>query len=243
MSAADRAGNLDEATIVVADQAEVTTAQPRPRTDGPANVRLVNSKRIKLDYKVEEVGRSGISVVELWLTRDGRNWQKFSEDRSAKSPYVIDVPGEGLYGFTLVVQSGVGLSDSPPQVGDKPQVWVEVDLTKPDVRLKGIEVGRGYDAGNLTINWSASDKNLAERPIRLTYAEKPDDNNWKLIAENLENTGRYVWRMPVDVPYRFYVRVEAADRAGNIGVAETTQSIIVDLAKPKGIIVDVAPGQ
>ena len=46
------------------------------------------------------------------------------------------------------------------------------------------------------------------------------------------------------VPPEFYVRVMVRDVAGNIGKAETTSPIIVDLTRPTARIVDVeiAPG-
>src|ERR1700730_18680169 len=55
------------------------------------------------------------------------------------SPYVVEVDKEDLYGFTLVGKSGVGVSKQPPQAGDMPHILVEVDLTKPLVRLLGAE--------------------------------------------------------------------------------------------------------
>jgi hypothetical protein len=94
----------------------------------------------------------------------------------------------------------------------------------------------------MPITWVATDKNLGRSPITLSYAEQ-ETGPWTPIAKDLENTGSYLWRMPTDIPYQFLVRVEAADRAGNIGNAETGKPVIVDLAKPKGVILNVAPGQ
>ncbi len=214
---------------------------------------LVNSKRISLNYELKEVGPSKVSLVELWLTRDGRNWQKYKEDANAQPPFIVEVNDEGLYGFTLVARSGVGLGERPPQVGDPPQVWVEVDLTKPVVRILNIEPPRTIDDRNLTITWSASDKNFGLRPITLSYrnASQPKgssgagenaeetDGTWHTIVKDLENTGRYVWSMPQDVPFRMYFKVEATDRAGNIGEAQTSNPILVDLSKPKVSITNV----
>jgi hypothetical protein len=202
---------------------------------------MVNSKTIRLNYKIEEQGPSGVSSVQLWYTQDGRNWQKHQEIPEAKSPLVFDVHAEGLYGFTLVVRSGVGLGESPPQVGDPPQVWVEVDLTKPSVQILGVDVGRGPDKGKLTITWRAVDKNMAAQPITVSYAQQKD-GPWTVIEKNLENTGRHVWQMnPSTVPYKFFVRVEAVDKAGNVGSADTEKHVIVDLAQPKGVILEVEP--
>ena len=239
LQALDRAGNKGEAkaTVVAVGPAQAE-ASPAAAPANPA-VRMVNSKRISLNYEVKDVGPSGVSVVELWYTQDGRNWQKYG-DSPNRPPYVFDVNDEGLYGLTLVVRSGVGLGDRPPQVGDPPQVWVEVDLTRPIVRLQGVDVGRGPEEGNLTITWAATDKNLARQPITLSYAEKAE-GPWSPITANLENTGRYVWKMPKEVPYQFHLRVEAADRAGNVGSAETEKEILVDLAQPKGQISGVEP--
>jgi hypothetical protein len=248
LRARDRADNWSEEKVTVTPGAATARPQPevveptQPRTTEPA-IRLVNSKRIALNYEIKEKGPSGVSSVELWYTQDlgGRNWQKYMEDPGAKPPIQFDVAGEGLYGFTLVVRSGVGLGDRPPQVGDQPQVWVEVDLTKPVVRLGSVDVGRGADAGRLTINWTATDKNLGRLPITLSYAEQAG-GQWTPIATGVENSGRYVWQMPTGVPYRFLIKVEATDKAGNVGADETPKPVIVDLAQPKAVILTVEPG-
>jgi hypothetical protein len=235
LQAVDKAGNRGEgkASVVAAVQPGAAYAPPAA---GPA-VRMVNNKRISLNYKVEDVGPSGVSVVELWFTKDGRNWSKYAE-KPNQPPFVFDVDDEGLYGLTLVVRSGVGLGDRPPQVNDPPQVWVEVDITKPIVRLFDAEVGRGTDAGNLTVTWLATDKNLGRQPITLSYAEKPE-GPWTPIAAKVENSGRYVWKMPPGVPFKFLVRVEAEDRAGNVGAAETPKPVLVDLHQPRPVILDI----
>jgi hypothetical protein len=211
----------------------------RSTTSG-GNLRYVNSTKISLNYDVDNVGKSGVSVVELWMTRDGDSWNQEQTQNKREPPFVFEVVGEGRYGFTLIARSGVGMGDAPPRRGDPPQIWVEVDTTKPIVRLERVDVGRGADTGNLTILYKASDRNIIDRPISFSYAEKPD-GEWKPIAKNEDNTGRYIWKMPADVPYQFYVRVEAVDKAGNIGADETTQPIAVDLSQPKVRVLDVTP--
>jgi hypothetical protein len=250
----DRAGNLGQAgTNVIVGQQD--TGQPfGPPAGGagipnglaaPADRRLVNSKRISLNYELKDVGPSGVSTVELWFTQDGRGWNRYplpktEESTTPPKPLVFDVAGEGIYGFTLVAKSGVGLGERPPQVGDRPQVWVEVDLTKPVVQIHQVLVGRGADKGKLTITWSASDRNLGREPITLVYGEGAG-GPWRPIAAKIANTGRYVWSMPERVPYQFYVRVEAADLAGNVGEATTPELIRVDLSQPRVNILNIEP--
>lgn len=246
LRARDRAGNdAEQRAAVQAPQESFSggpTANLAATSPQGGAVRMVNSKHISLNYEVKEVGPSGVSLVELWSTQDGRTWQKHSEDPTHKPPYVVDVNDQGLYGFTLVVRSGVGLSDKPPQAGDPPQVWVEVDLTKPVVKVTSVDVGKGPDLGKLTIAWTASDKNLSRQPITLSYAEGAD-GPWMTIVANVDNTGKHVWRMPGGIPYKFFVRVEASDRAGNVGSAQSAKEVIVDLAQPKGVILGVEPGK
>jgi hypothetical protein len=211
---------------------------PVPANSAQRDVRIVNTTEMNLNYSLEDVGPSGVSVVELWFTRDGRTWQRQGEDPDKVSPFQVKFNSEGQYGLTLVVKSGVGLGDRAPQTGDPPQMWVEVDLTKPVVEIKSVEAGRGADAGNLTIVWRAEDKNLAPAPISLSYAESPE-GPWVPMVGGLDNTGRYVWRIPPSTPYRFHVRVEAVDKGGNVGHADTAKHVIVDLALPKGRLTGV----
>ena len=256
LSVADTAGNIGSEKVIVtagngAGGAPANPANPNDAARapmgagapaapaGPPPVRMVNSKRVSLNYRIEDLGPSGIAALELWYTADGRNWQKYGEYAKPEPPLVFDVVQEGLYGFTLLARSGVGLSDRPPQAGDQPQIWVEVDETRPVVRLLGADVGRGSDVGRLTISWTATDKNLTAQPITLAYADGPD-GPWTTIAANQPNTGRYVWNMPqTGTPYRFLVRVEAADKASNVGAAQTANPVIVDLHRPRPTILDV----
>jgi hypothetical protein len=250
LSVRDLAGNegKDARTIAAGERPRFTggyqiddSPRTRPATNA-GNVRYVNSTKISLNYDVDNVGKSGVSVVELWMTRDGNSWNQEQTQNKREPPFVFEVAGEGRYGFTLLARSGVGMGDPPPRLGDPPQIWVEVDTTKPAVRLEKVDVGRGADTGNLTILYKASDRNITDRPITLLYAEKPD-GPWTPIVKDEDNTGRFVWKMPADVPYQLYVRVEARDKAGNVGGDETPQPVAVDLSQPKVRVLDVAPAQ
>jgi hypothetical protein len=254
----DRADNQATASVIVPsagmpaaaydaarrDTLNQDSSHRMPRGQVPAgpNVKVVNSTEINLNYSLEEVGPSGVSLVELWYTTNGQSWQRYGEDQDKASPFTMKVNGEGTFGLTLVVKSGVGNGDRPPQLGDPAQMWVEVDLTKPAVQLLSAEPGRGPEAGTLTVAWSAADKNIQPQPISLFYAEQAE-GPWNVMATNLDNTGRFVWRIPPAAPYRFFVRVEVADRGGNLGRAETTRPVIVDLSQPKGKLLGIDGGK
>jgi hypothetical protein len=202
-------------------------------------VKMVNTRRIVLNYQVKDVGSSGVSSVELWSTRNGQDWQK-DESAQIGPPCVTEVLEEGMYGFTLVAKSGLGLGKKPPKSGDLPQVWVEVDLSKPTVNLHEAQHGTGARAREITIQWSATDRNLARRPITLSYSEKAD-GPWTILANNIENTGRHVWTLPPNVQPSLHLRVEATDLVGNVGSAVSARPLVIDLSRPQVDITGVEP--
>jgi hypothetical protein len=206
----------------------------------PSGVRMVNDRRFSINYEVKDVGPTGVSQIELWYTSDSHDWHKAGIIHEAHSPYTANVDRDGLYGLTMIARSGVGLGKRPPRPGDAPQVWIEVDTTKPEVKLTGLRANLGPDTHHLVINWTATDKNLSPKPITLSYAEQAD-GPWTPIAANIENTGRYVWQVPKTASARLMLRVEATDLAGNAGAAQTPEPIALDLAQPTVSILAIEP--
>ncbi len=151
-----------------------------------------------------------------------------------------NVDGEGLYGFRIVVQGGNGLGGLPPHSGDAPDLWVMVDMTKPNVRLIDATAGNGAHAGELLIRWEASDASLAARPITLLFTDRPG-GQWSIIAAGLDNSGQYAWRPDSRAPDRIYLRIEARDEAGNVGSFEANQPVTLDRIRPEGHIRSVRP--
>jgi hypothetical protein len=232
-----------------------TSAKSRPRVVNappPAKklppVRVVNSRKVALEYSVGKVGPSGLGKVELWLTRDdGAHWQRYAEDPDMKLPTpsggkcqrTVELPGEGTFGLRLVVFSRAGLGKGPPKPGDLPQMRIEVDLTPPVAELKGI--GPAPDRRDaLLITWAAHDPNHADlpaTPVTLQWAEQK--GSWQTIATGLPNNGRHIWQLPANMPVRVYFRLMVRDAAGNKAVAETEEPQLVDLSEPEGTILGV----
>lgn len=210
------------------------------RPPGPPS-RLVNCRRINLNYQIKDVGPSGVSAVELWYTQDGRKWTKGDVPHAPNPPFVVDVKEDGAYGFTLVARNGIGLGKRSPMVGDLPQIWITVDQTKPTVKISDIHLTLVNDVQHLNVSWKAADKNMSERPITISYAERPE-GPWSPIVSSHENMGNFIWQMPPNVPHRFLLRVEATDLVGNIGAAQ--EPVIIDLVQPTVLILGVdGPGR
>jgi hypothetical protein len=225
---------------IVNGSVEPAAAEPPPARPTAATVRMVNSKRLNLNYEIKDVGPSGVSRVELWYTQDGKKWEKYDTANQPRPPFVVELKDEGYYGFTLVARNGVGLGKRPPRSGDQPQMWVLVDTTNPAVKLLDIQIGATGEGQHLDIRWKATDANLGQRPITLSYAEQAA-GPWSVIATGVENTGSYAWQLPASVPPRILVRVEATDLMGNIGVAQLPEPIVLDLSQPSVSIVAVEP--
>jgi hypothetical protein len=187
--------------------------------------KLVGSRTFALEYELDDTGHAGVSRVELWGTRDrGHTWNRYAVDNDNRSPLIVTVDDEGLYGFKILVQAAAGAAIVPPREGDEPELWVSVDLQRPIIELTAIERGEGNLADHLILHWRAQDNNLEPRPISLYFSSQPT-GPWSAIATNLEDTGQYAWRVERYVPTRIYLRIEARDVAGNMAAFQTREPV------------------
>lgn len=208
----------------------------------PANRRITNQMRVMLDYQVEAKGPSGVGRIEVWATRDmGQSWQKIHEDQHRQSPLELNLPGEGLFGLTMTASNGRGIGVQPPKAGDAPDMWIEVDTTKPAAALTDIRLGTPEEGATMHIRWSARDRNLAAQPIDLFYAASRE-GPWLPIARNLRNEGYFRWTPPNEAGTHAFIRMTCRDAASNVTVSETQQQVVLgDVVKPKARILDIIP--
>lgn len=225
-----------------AGQGRVNTAEwglNRSRFNSSGRFRAVKSHRFEVNYRIDDVGPSGVSAVELFVTQNnGQKWFKYGDDPDKQSPFVVEVPEDGLYGFAIRVRSGAGLADDPPQPGEEPSVVIVVDRTPPQVQLLPIQQGAGGQMNKITISWRMADENPSDKPVSLAYSANPN-GPWEPICGWQPDTGNYVWHVGQGVPSRLYVRLVARDAAGNHSFVDTPQPLLVDLSKPTARIVDV----
>lgn len=204
-----------------------------------AKTRFVAARRFHIGYKLEDVGPSGVSAVELFITEDGgRKWYKYGIDPDHQSPFDVEVPRDGSYGFAIRVRSGAGLANDPPQPGETPSILVVCDQVGPQVQILPPQQGRNENLNKILIRWKATDENPHEKAISLSYAADLS-GPWQPITGWVANSGSHVWSVGPTVPARIYIRVTARDAAGNLSKAETQEPVVVDLTKPSARIVDV----
>lgn len=208
-------------------------------SDPDAAARTINARKFQIDYRLENVGPSGVRSIELYMTQDqGQSWWRYGEDADRQSPFVVEVPGDGTYGFVLRVQSGAGFTTEPPRPGETPDISVMVDTTDPILQLLPVRRGQGTAAKQLHISWTLRDQAPAARPIEISFSRQAD-GPWESITGWIDDSGSYVWTMPEGLADAIFVRVTARDRAGNKTVSQTAEPIVVDLQTPRARIVDV----
>jgi hypothetical protein len=231
-------------------------AQNSPMGHGglPA-VEIVNKARAKLDFQVGRYGPSGLGSVDVYVTTDdGATWTLSRGDREVSLPTPAELHGgapaagsvtvelsqEGvIHGYYVVVKSRAGLGKKPPESGTPPQVRIEEDVTPPSVLMyKPIADPNRRDA--LLMTWKATDKNPANNPVTIEWAEQKD-GLWKVIgAPQMANSGQYSWQVPADVPPSVYLRISVRDLAGNVAVAQTEEPVLVDLSVPETVSLRVS---
>lgn len=239
-------GSLSVPPTLPADASAATGWQPGNgfnMTTGPAQQVMSRSRKFQLEYDVEPGEYGGLHRIEIWYTADnGLSWRHYGDDPDLKSPFVADVPADGVYGFRLLPQAREGLTVQPPKGGDPADVWVTVDSTLPAVKLTGTRLGRGNEVGQMRITWEATDGHLSDRPISLLFSESIE-GPWRQIATQLPNTGVFAWKVDDRVPPKVFVRIEVVDQAGNVGIDVTRDPVRSDGLSPQGLIRSVRPVQ
>lgn len=201
--------------------------------------RIVNTGKFQIGYKVEDVGPSGLGGVELFVTQDrGRKWWKYGDDPDQQSPFDVEVPQDGEYGFAVRARSGVGLADDPPAPNETPDIVVTVDQTPPTLEMLPVRQGTGSQLKQLQLRWRISDSHPADQPVALFYAASLS-GPWETISSWKADTGEHVWTVTPGVPSQVYFRIIARDAAGNLTQEQTPRPVIVDLSRPSARIVDI----
>lgn len=203
--------------------------------------RIVRQTKFDIGYELDNVEASGISQVELFITQDdGAHWWRYGADEDRTSPFSVEVPLQGTYGFAIRVQSGAGLANEPPENGTAPEMNVIVDQTGPLAELLAVKPLNGTEGTQLLIRWRISDKHPSGAPVSLSYAVN-EQGPWIPITGWQADEREFAWKVGSQVPAKVFIKLDARDAAGNITSIMSEEAIAIDLAKPSARIVDVEP--
>ncbi len=209
--------------------------EPDIRNETPS---MLNTRTISVNYDLRGTLRVA-ARVDFWGTKDnGRTWVALKDEANGTSPAKLTLPEDGSWGIRIR-PSGNGKS---PEVGEEADCVVEVDTAKPEVHLHQPALGTGADEGTMLLTWTARDQNLLGNAIRLYYATKPD-GPWEVIVNGYKNEGVYRWAMPPGLGEKVYLRLEAQDRAGNVGRTELREAFPLDSGKQRVKVISVGPAK
>ncbi|MDO4630644.1 MAG: hypothetical protein Q4C70_15800, partial [Planctomycetia bacterium] len=212
-----------------------------PGADDGLNTRIryINQPGLSVDYDVSTVGSSGVGRVELWGTLDdGQTWTYMAEDKDCTSPVNLNLKSDGKYGFQILIFNGAGVGMERPQAGSAPQMEVVLDRINPRVQLYTIQLQAEF--GDLEITWGAEDLNLGTNPVLLSWSSSTEGPWRAMTSVPLENTGRFVWRIPDGVPGKVYIRLDVCDLSKN-STTLVTGPVVTDIMRPTGVILDAKP--
>lgn len=220
---------------------ELLSAPTSPGKTGSSDLQHVRDRQVPVDFEIERKGPSGIKKMETYITNDeGQSWHKWSESGEIASPLQLVLPkDDGVYGFRMVVYSGVMQSDGPPKPGTTPDLRIQVDRLSPQVEWYPPALDANL-ANALTLRFSVQDAHLDANSISLQWSRQPD-TGWQAIplsnlrpanVPGITTLKECTWLLPADIPDSVYLRLTARDLAGNVGERITRDPVTVDLHKP-----------
>lgn len=214
------------------------TTFTNPVSESSSEPQILNSTIFDVDYEVRDIGPSGVSSVELFVTEDGgQQWFRYGNDADLKSPVQVDTRGEGTFGFAVRVRNGLGFADPPPQPGQAPEIVVTVDTTAPAIEFAQPAL-RADGLGTIQLIWRVADAHASLTPVRLEQATTPA-GPWTPVFDWQADRGGFQWAVRTGTPPALYFRVLARDAAGNVSASQTPQPVMVDTRKPVGRLLRV----
>ncbi len=198
----------------------------------PPNAPVVWCTRFSIEYTVRDIGSSGPTKVEFYMTTDmGRTWKLYGEDPDARSPMMIKVPGEGVYGFMSVGTDHVGNRERPPARDTRPEMVVVVDRTPPAAKWIKPDKTALLQPGGITFAWETQDKHPAARPVSIEYSSDAG-RTWLPLKDRLHGSGETTLPAPTVRGAKLSFRLVARDRAGNRRIRTCPHQVLMDKTAP-----------
>lgn len=104
------------------------------------------------------------------------------------------------------------------------------NLDAPEISITSPNGGDALFGGNIhNITWMATDDDFGDTPITIEYNE---GSSWKTIATGEANDGIYAWTVPGIDAAAATIRISATDLSGNIGMAYSNDTFVIDSSVP-----------
>jgi hypothetical protein len=180
------------------------------------DVTYSNRRTTVLHYEMSNIPKG--EAVELWGHK-GKVWICLGRDEDGASPMEALFPDDGRWGVSLVVGDASGSGRPAPE--DPAAMWVEIDTKMPKVEIQSA----CFESNQVRLTWKAVDANMVDDSVRILYA-RDAQGPWETIAVQQKSSGEYLWKASAHATDKpIYFRIDATDRAGNIGSATTAKPI------------------
>ena len=189
-----------------------------------------------LSMNVKSKDEADVQSRELWYSAyDGRAWGPWSKHGIifAREAPIAWEPTEGHWRIYIRTIKVSGLASPEPGPATAPAAEFIIDRTAPTVAI-GFPGPKAKlrGGGRYTIKWEAADLHLKAAPVTLRWS-RDGKGAYDTIAADLPNSGTFEWTVPKDMTNAGQLQVLVADKAGNVGSAESSQ-VLVDSISPRG---------
>jgi hypothetical protein len=210
--------------------------KPEPVVIGETNQQIpVSSKK---DITLPLAADPDAASRELYFRlHDGTAWGAWQKHGQAftKDAPVTWSPVEGHQQIYINKILTSGAQNGAPTAASKALTEFIIDRTAPTVGITfpGAKAKlRGGD--RYTVTWKAEDKWLRSTPITVKFS-RDGNGTYETLATGLPNSGSWEWTVPMSMTTSGVLKIEAADKAVNVGAAEVS-GLIIDSIKPRGAV-------
>lgn len=181
-------------------------------------------------YTPEEVPQ----VALYWTDNNGFHWHKAGYFGREQTFFPFEVEEDGDYGIRFIGPGQEPAKETPAF----PERVYHVDTAPPEVEVFIEPEQTWYTPGQtITISWTAKDYHLIENPVTISMAMDftADDHKPIEVQRDLADSGSISYEIPSEaVDHEIRFRVEAMDRAANLGLAYSyALQVVSDLGEPK----------
>ena len=217
-----------------------------PCADLPEEKEIIDNRPVVVwNYKERTIGVKADADVqsrELWYrsfaAAGWSAWQKHGQGFAKDAP-ITWAPTEGHWQVYVRKILTSGLSSPEPILDTKAHGEFIIDRSAPVVSI-GFPLSKAMLRGgdHYAIKWEVADPHLRSAPITILFS-RDGKSAGEVVAANIPNSGSYDWVVPRDMTTSGVLRIEATDKAGNTGFAESS-AILVDSIKPMGKVLEPA---
>jgi len=212
-----------------------TLVQERGKPAGRRGAKLGDATDHFVNQRVATIARPArysereLAQVEVWWTENnGFHWRNAGHFEQGQTSFSLNVREDGDYGVRFV-----GPDEEPAQrVLAYPERIYHVDTVAPEVQALVDPERADYHVGDLvSIDWMVQDYQVEKHPVTIeVLRDRGDaDNQAVEFQRDLPDEGTITYRIPPEaLGGEITFRIEARDRAGNVGVTHTGALQVVE---------------